>query len=112
KARLHRNKGLEKVLFWLVTGCAGVSLAHIILPLRHGEGMRGAYEHQFRMVNSDIALTLYVAMYAVTGVVFLVWKYRATDNLIKVRGPQSVTPAGAVYWYFVPIAWFWKPFEA
>ncbi|MCY0148923.1 GYF domain-containing protein [Hoeflea sp. G2-23] len=45
-------------------------------------------------------------------VLFMMWKYRSTANLIRLRGGQSVTAAGAVYWYFVPIAWFWKPYQA
>lgn len=48
----------------------------------------------------------------VCAILFLLWQYRATANLFHYAGHQSITPAGAVYWYFIPILWFWKPFEA
>ncbi|TPL78846.1 DUF4328 domain-containing protein [Mesorhizobium sp. B2-3-13] len=30
----------------------------------------------------------------------------------KASAPKRTTQRGAVYWYFVPVMWFWKPFEA
>ena len=43
---------------------------------------------------------------------FLLWIYSSTSSLTALRGRPSVTPAGAVYWFFVPIAWFWMPLKA
>jgi len=57
-----------------------------------------------------IAITVLPSL--VATVLYLVWKKKSTDTLVALRGPQSVTPAGSVYWYFVPVAFFWKPYEA
>ena len=43
----------------------------------------------------------------------LVWIHRANHNA-RARGATglNMTPGWAVGWYFVPIAWFWKPYIA
>ena len=40
------------------------------------------------------------------------WIYRASRNAHALRGDLTITPGWAVGWYFVPIATWWKPFEA
>lgn len=44
---------------------------------------------------------------------FLVWVYRSTANL-HTKGFQGlkIRPGWAIGWWFVPIAFFWKPFQA
>ncbi len=64
-----------------------------------------------RQIENEFAPFAAVLLLA-TAVLFLWWKYRSTSNLFRLRGTQSITPGGAVYWYFVPVAWFWKPYEA
>jgi len=53
-----------------------------------------------------------MALFLVNVALFLYWKYRSTANAFVHSGPQTITPSGAAYWYFIPIAWFWKPYEA
>ena len=46
-------------------------------------------------------------------VLLLVWTHRANHNA-RALGASGLrfTPRAAVAWYFVPIAWFWKPYQA
>ncbi len=46
-------------------------------------------------------------------ILLLVWTRRANQN-VRALGASGLrfTPGGAVGWYFVPIAWFWKPYQA
>lgn len=46
-------------------------------------------------------------------VLLLVWTHRANHNA-RALGASGLrfTPGAPVGWYFVPIAWFWKPFQA
>ena len=52
-------------------------------------------------------------IYIVTGIVFLVWVYRANRNA-RALGAQDMrfTPSWSVGWFFVPIMSLWKPFQA
>jgi hypothetical protein len=54
-----------------------------------------------------------LAAYIVTGIVFLVWIYRANRNA-RALGAQGMrfTPGWSVGWYFVPIMSLWRPFQA
>ncbi|MCA0208028.1 MAG: DUF4328 domain-containing protein [Proteobacteria bacterium] len=48
-----------------------------------------------------------------TNVVFCMWIYRAAANVKAARVPGfTFTPAWAVGWHFVPIANFFRPFQA
>src|SRR5215217_345224 len=63
--------------------------------------------------DSVVALTalFQVITFVVSGVVTLMWIYRAA-KVAKGFGPGSdIKPGWAVGWYFVPFANVWKPFE-
>lgn len=48
-----------------------------------------------------------------TMVLVLTWIHRANHNARQLgAADMRFTPGWAVGWYFVPIAWFWKPFQA
>ena len=46
-------------------------------------------------------------------ILLLVWTHRANQN-VRALGASGLrfTPGGAIGWYFVPVAWFWKPYQA
>lgn len=47
-----------------------------------------------------------------TAVFVLTWIHRANHNARQLgAADMRFTPAWAVGWYFVPIAWFWKPYQ-
>jgi hypothetical protein len=54
-----------------------------------------------------------LALFIVTGIVFLVWIFRANRNA-RALGAQGMrfTPGWSVGWFFVPIMSLWKPFQA
>jgi len=46
-------------------------------------------------------------------VVFLMWVYRANKNLHAFNNPViKFSPGWTVGWFFIPIASFWKPYQA
>jgi hypothetical protein len=53
-----------------------------------------------------------VALFIVTGIVFLVWIHRANRNA-RALGAEGMqfTPGWSVGWFFVPIMSLWKPFQ-
>lgn len=54
-----------------------------------------------------------ILIYLVFLVLLLVWKYRAYKNLESLQAPAlRFSAAGAVAWYFCPIANLWKPCQA
>lgn len=53
-----------------------------------------------------------IAIFIATAIAFLIWLHRCIKEIETRKGPQAITSAGAVYWWFVPIAFFWKPYQA
>lgn len=47
-----------------------------------------------------------------TAVVVAIWLYRAMAVAHLIDPGLTISPAGAIGWYFVPIASLWKPYEA
>jgi hypothetical protein len=54
-----------------------------------------------------------IVLFLVTGIVVLMWIYRANNNA-HALGADSMrfTPGWAVGWYFIPIFNLWKPYQA
>ena len=49
----------------------------------------------------------------VTAILVLTWIHRANHNARQLgAADMQFTPGWAIGWYFVPIAWFWKPYQA
>ncbi|MDE2927401.1 MAG: DUF4328 domain-containing protein [Acidobacteriota bacterium] len=49
----------------------------------------------------------------ITSILVLIWIHRANHNARQLgAADMHFTPGWAVGWYFVPIAWFWKPYQA
>lgn len=52
------------------------------------------------------------ALYVVAGFLFLKWTYRVVKNArVMSGGAMNAKPGWAIGWYFVPIAFLWKPVE-
>ena len=48
-----------------------------------------------------------------TDVLVLMWIHRANHNARRLGATNmNFTPGWARGWYFIPIAWFWKPYQA
>ena len=54
----------------------------------------------------------WIVVWVVTAVLLLLWIHRANHNARQLgAADMDFTPMRAVGWYFVPVAWFWKPYE-
>jgi len=55
----------------------------------------------------------YLLLFLGTAIAWCVWQHRGHANLRALgRSGLVFTPGWAVGWWFVPIAWLWKPFQA
>jgi hypothetical protein len=65
---------------------------------------------------SDIPLAVVglaqLAVFLVTGFLALKWIYRVSRNAHAAARGLTISPPWAVGWYFVPVAFLWKPFQA
>ena len=56
---------------------------------------------------------LQIIMFVITGIVFLCWIYRANHNARQLGAAgMRFSPGWSIGWYFIPIANFWKPYQA
>ncbi|MFM8941519.1 MAG: DUF4328 domain-containing protein [Phenylobacterium sp.] len=55
---------------------------------------------------------IYVLTLLVSGFLILKWTYRVSRNAHAFSQGLQVSPPWAVGWYFVPIGFLWKPFQA
>jgi hypothetical protein len=92
------------------------SLAMVVLEFQ----ALGGHSPQATVVGSgrvdldmltSVARTAKFAVQVITGVLFLKWIYRVTANARTLYPEMRAKPGWAVGWYFVPIAFLWKPFE-
>jgi hypothetical protein len=110
--KLYDLNILSKITYWALLG-TGLVIARLIfigLIFKSGD-INQRYERLNSFENGELYL-IYALVPLVSILIFFIWKYRSTSNLFHYHGNQSVTPAGSVYWYFVPVAFFWKPLEA
>ena len=110
-------KRLTKVLIvmlWISLGMAVLSAFVQVISLATGHAATPAGEE---LRPLDLVLVLLglpqILVYIVTGVVFLMWIYRAHKNA-RGLGAQGMefTAGWCVGWYFVPIFNLWKPYQA
>ena len=73
-----------------------------------GEGSReGRTPGEITWIFAEIAIGL------TTAILVLAWIFRANHNARQLgAADMHFTPGWAVGWHFVPIAWFWKPYQA
>ena len=59
-----------------------------------------------------IIAVLYTISYIAVVIPFLMWIYRASKNLSALgASKQNFSPSWAVWWWFIPIADLWKPYN-
>lgn len=61
---------------------------------------------------TGLARLLLLVVYLVTAFLTLKWVYRASRNAHAFRRGLPISPPWSVGWFFVPIAFLWKPFAA
>ncbi len=66
-----------------------------------------------RLVETVWDLVETIAASVITAILVLVWTHRANYNARQLgAADMAFSPGWAVGWHFVPIAWFWKPYQA
>lgn len=72
-------------------------------------------ERALHRIDQEVPNTLHgiwIAVWVVTAVLIAAWTYRANHNARQLgAADMHFTPMRAAGWYFVPIAWFWKPYQ-
>lgn len=62
---------------------------------------------------TGLTALLFLLVYLITGIFFLKWVYRTSKNMHMLGGDRWEHSAGsAVWWYFVPVASLFKPYQA
>ena len=115
--RLARTRATATTLLLIVSiilAAASMIIAYtemgLIDQIKSGEtiSISAASEHDTRALMIDIA---FGASYLVTAVVFIMWMYRAMKNLEGLGYNSEYSPKDAVIWWFIPLLWFWRPYQ-
>ena len=54
-----------------------------------------------------------IVIFVVSGILILMWKYRANFNAHQLGGTRmEFTPGWSIGWYFIPFSNLWKPYQA
>lgn len=108
--RVYDNRMVGKLLYWTLWVCflSSALVGGMLVKARSDQQRFGT----LTLLESEDFTIIYAIPSLAALILWLVWKYRATVTAHAIAGPQSVTSAGAIYWYFVPVMWFWKPYEA
>lgn len=61
---------------------------------------------------TGVARLVMLVVTVVTGFIVLKWMYRANRNAHALGRGLNSSPPWAVAWFFIPVAFLWKPFEA
>lgn len=94
---------------------AGIAVAlvyawDVVGDLRMGEGEAS---QEGRTLVSILWILARLVIGLGTPILVLTWIYRANHNARQLgAADMRFTPGWAVGWYFIPIAWFWKPYQA
>jgi hypothetical protein len=109
-------EGLTRWLVGLLIGSAVLNVLAIVSSTMQLTLLSGDYSDEDgaandareALVSSAAAVVLILTM-----IVFAVWIVRAHRNLPGLGGERlDVTPGWALGWFFIPIAWLWKPYKA
>lgn len=101
-------------MLWAYLGACGAAALVSVFALITGQASQPETDdlsaHDLIMLAVSLPQVLIVM---VTGVTFLMWIHRANRNA-RGLGAQGMTftPGWSVGWYFIPIANFWKPYQA
>lgn len=101
-----------RVLMIIQMVATGIFMAVLITALVMGSpvSFNGEDLSDFSAVASLVALVS-LAIKTVSGIVAMIWVYRAGCNTRALRPTLDFKPIWAIIWYFVPIAFLFKPYQ-
>ncbi len=82
---------------------------------------KGNYDSEWQMMaaaesndaRQGIIGIIQLAVFIVTAILILKWIYRANLNARQLGATDmEFTPGWSIGWYFIPIAFLWKPYQA
>jgi uncharacterized membrane protein len=118
---------MDRLSCWLTTLLVGglvltvVSAVSTLFELRLFDAFEaGTFESEEAMMaaaksNDQRQLALAIlgfAWFTASSILGLVWIYRSAHNAGVHARRMEYSPGACVWWYFVPIATFWKPYSA
>lgn len=87
---------------WIVIECVLLSVSTFLAPL---------FGRPIPQAISIISWAA-VATMLVNAICLSIWSYRAMAQAHRREPTLTISPVWSVGWYLVPIAWYWKPYEA
>ena len=118
---------LERLSDWLISLlCMGmvitaVGMVSTVFELRLfdaiEQGNFSSDEEMMAAAESNDERTLALAVlefswFLITGTLTLIWIYRSAHNTGVHARHMEYSPGSCVWWYFIPIAYLWKPYGA
>lgn len=102
-----------KLFFYLSIALGALSFVSALLVLSFLIGMLAPGEIAGNDLIQQIITSLRSVIFLVLLVLFCMWTYRSNYNARQLGArDMQFSPGWAVGWYFIPIANFWKPYQA
>jgi len=102
-----------KLFLYLSIALGALSFVSALLELSLLTGTLAPGEIASNDLGQQIIASLRGVIFLVLLVLFCMWTYRANYNARQLGAPDmQFSPGWAVGWYFIPIANFWKPYQA
>jgi hypothetical protein len=107
---------IARVIFYLLIGISIIMLYSNYLQYQLLNGLKNGASITAEMADSNnlrqrIISLLNVPLLLASSIFFLIWIYRAYDNLYKLReNNMDCTPGWAIGYWFVPVMSLFKPF--
>jgi hypothetical protein len=91
----------ELTIAALLAGFAQVTSMGEIIGVYAGRTQNNVFDYMCRLIM------------IVSWIASAIWIYRASWNARQiVPDPKRIGPGWAIGWFFIPIMWYWKPYQA
>ena len=98
-------------LITLVTILLTASEIDLLQSLNEGQNISEAEILSIREGLEGMSYIYWVSL-VISSIAFLFWIYRASKNLSSLNwSNQEFSPKWAIIWWFVPIMWFFRPYQ-
>jgi hypothetical protein len=98
----------------------GITIISLITGTLEYQLLQDAREGEISLAQAEasdarqrVVAILTLCIYVVLAVLVLKWIYRANFNARQLGAAgMQFTPGWSIGWYFIPIVWLWKPYQA
>lgn len=116
RTRFVQSLLIIAIVLWGAAVYSGVIERQLLVDMAQGafaseeEEAEAAYSSDIRQEIIGFSQTI---LFIVVLIFFMMWVHRSNNNIRALTGRGlQFTPAWAVGWFFVPIGFFWKPYQA